>query len=79
MLVLSGVGDFRVPITQSYKLFHALKDAGVNTQFFAYPVSGHMMPRNTCVLASGAYHIPRIHWQMDGVATSLVGDLQITL
>ncbi|HTR76801.1 MAG TPA: S9 family peptidase [Gemmatimonadaceae bacterium] len=40
-LVLSDVGDFRVPITQSYKLFHALKDAGVNTQFFAYPVSGH--------------------------------------
>jgi len=40
-LVLSDVGDFRVPITQSYKLFHALKDAGVTTQFFAYPVSGH--------------------------------------
>jgi dipeptidyl aminopeptidase/acylaminoacyl peptidase len=40
-LVLSDVGDFRVPITQSYKLFHALKDNGVTTQFFAYPIGGH--------------------------------------
>jgi dipeptidyl aminopeptidase/acylaminoacyl peptidase len=40
-LILSDVGDFRVPITQSYKLFHALKDLGVTTQFFAYPISGH--------------------------------------
>jgi dipeptidyl aminopeptidase/acylaminoacyl peptidase len=40
-LILSDVGDFRVPITQSYKLFHALKDYGVTTQFFAYPIGGH--------------------------------------
>jgi dienelactone hydrolase len=40
-LILSDVGDFRVPITQSYKLFHALKDNGVTTQFFAYPIGGH--------------------------------------
>ena len=33
--------DYRVPITQSYKLFHALKDFGVTTQFVAYPISGH--------------------------------------
>ena len=40
-LVLCDVGDYRVPITQSYRLFHALKDNGVETEFYAYPVSGH--------------------------------------
>jgi dipeptidyl aminopeptidase/acylaminoacyl peptidase len=40
-LVLCDVGDYRVPITQSYRLFHALKDNGVETAFYAYPVSGH--------------------------------------
>lgn len=40
-LIMSNVGDYRVPITQSYKLFHALKDHGVTTQFIAYPISGH--------------------------------------
>ncbi len=40
-LILSDVGDYRVTITQAYGLYHALKDNGVQTQFFAYPVSGH--------------------------------------
>jgi len=40
-LVLSDTGDFRVTITQSYQLYHALKDNGVTTRFFAYPVGGH--------------------------------------
>ena len=40
-LILSDTGDYRVPVTQSYKLFHALKDNGVTTQFFAYPTAGH--------------------------------------
>jgi dipeptidyl aminopeptidase/acylaminoacyl peptidase len=40
-LILSDTGDFRVPVTQSYQLFHALKDNGVPTRFFAYPVGGH--------------------------------------
>ncbi|HYV99449.1 MAG TPA: S9 family peptidase [Gemmatimonadaceae bacterium] len=40
-LIMSNVGDYRVPITQSYKLFHALKDYGVTTQFIAYPIAGH--------------------------------------
>lgn len=40
-LVLSDTGDARVPITQSYKLFRALKDNGVPTKFVAFPVSGH--------------------------------------
>ncbi|HTV92265.1 MAG TPA: S9 family peptidase [Verrucomicrobiae bacterium] len=40
-LILSDVGDDRVPITQSYKFYHALKDRGTTVQFWAYPVSGH--------------------------------------
>jgi dipeptidyl aminopeptidase/acylaminoacyl peptidase len=40
-LILSTTGDARVPVTQSYKLFHALRDNGVETKFIAYPVSGH--------------------------------------
>jgi dipeptidyl aminopeptidase/acylaminoacyl peptidase len=40
-LILSDTGDFRVPITQSFQLYHALVDNGVPAQFIAYPVSGH--------------------------------------
>jgi len=40
-LIMATTGDSRVPITQSYRLYHALKDNGVTTKFIAYPVSGH--------------------------------------
>ena len=40
-LVLCDVGDYRVPITQSYAWYRALKDHGIVTQFIAYPVGGH--------------------------------------
>jgi len=40
-LLLHDVGDARVTITQSYSLFHALKDNHVEVKFFAYPVGGH--------------------------------------
>ncbi|MGH9731898.1 MAG: prolyl oligopeptidase family serine peptidase [Candidatus Acidiferrales bacterium] len=40
-LILCDTGDFRVPIVQSYEMYHALRDNGVTTQFFAYPVRGH--------------------------------------
>jgi len=40
-LILSDTGDYRVPITQSFQLYHTLMDNGVATQFIAYPVSGH--------------------------------------
>ena len=40
-LILATTGDARVPVTQSYKLFHALRDNGVETKFIAYPASGH--------------------------------------
>jgi len=40
-LILSDADDPRVPVTQSYKLYHALKDNGVSVQFIAYPIPGH--------------------------------------
>jgi dipeptidyl aminopeptidase/acylaminoacyl peptidase len=40
-LILSDTGDARVPITQSYEMFRALRDRGTTVQFFAYPVQGH--------------------------------------
>jgi dipeptidyl aminopeptidase/acylaminoacyl peptidase len=40
-LIMATTGDARVPIVQSYRLYHALKDNGVTTKFVAYPVSGH--------------------------------------
>jgi dipeptidyl aminopeptidase/acylaminoacyl peptidase len=40
-LIMHDTGDARVTITQSYELFHALKDNGVPVKFFAYPVGGH--------------------------------------
>ena len=40
-LILSNTGDYRVPITQSYELYHSLRDRGIPTQFIAYPLGGH--------------------------------------
>jgi dipeptidyl aminopeptidase/acylaminoacyl peptidase len=40
-LILSDTADARVPITQSYEMYHALKDNGVTVKFYAYPVPGH--------------------------------------
>ncbi|HXW76659.1 MAG TPA: prolyl oligopeptidase family serine peptidase, partial [Candidatus Eremiobacteraceae bacterium] len=40
-LILSDTGDVRVPITQSFEMYHALKDNGVTADFWAYPVAGH--------------------------------------
>jgi dipeptidyl aminopeptidase/acylaminoacyl peptidase len=41
-LLLSNTGDARVAITQSYKLFRAMQDNGIETRFVAYPTSGHL-------------------------------------
>jgi dipeptidyl aminopeptidase/acylaminoacyl peptidase len=41
-LILSNTGDRRVTISQSYKLYHALKDNGVEVEFVAYPVNAHV-------------------------------------
>jgi dipeptidyl aminopeptidase/acylaminoacyl peptidase len=40
-LILSDLGDERVTVSQSYKLYHALKDNGIEVQFVVYPVPGH--------------------------------------
>lgn len=40
-LILATTGDERVTVSQSYKLYHALKDNDVEVRFIAYPVGGH--------------------------------------
>ncbi len=40
-LIMSNTGDFRVPITQSFGLYRALKDNHVTTEFYAIPSGGH--------------------------------------
>ena len=40
-LILGDVGDPNVPIVNSYEMFHALRDRGVPTEFYAYPVDSH--------------------------------------
>jgi len=40
-LVMCDTGDVRVPITQSYQMYRALRDNGVPVKFIAYPVGGH--------------------------------------
>ena len=41
-LIMGDTYDVRVPITQSYELFHALRDEGVPVKFVVYPVDGHL-------------------------------------
>lgn len=40
-LILANTGDPRVPITQSYKLYHTLIDNGTFTKFWAWPIPAH--------------------------------------
>jgi len=40
-LILSDMGDVRVPAVESFEMYRALSDNGVETKFVAYPVSGH--------------------------------------
>ena len=40
-LIMGDVGDNNVVITNSYKLYHAIKDNGTAVEFVAYPVPGH--------------------------------------
>ncbi len=40
-LILCDVGDPNVPIINSYEMYHALRDNGVKTEFYAYPVDSH--------------------------------------
>jgi dipeptidyl aminopeptidase/acylaminoacyl peptidase len=41
LLILSDTGDQRVPIAQSYALYHALRDRGRTVKFVAFPRAGH--------------------------------------
>ena len=41
LLLLSTTGDVRVPVTQSYKLYHALKERGQDVRMILWPVPGH--------------------------------------
>ncbi len=40
-LIMHNLRDDRVPVTQGYELFHALRDNGVTAQFIVYPIAGH--------------------------------------
>jgi dipeptidyl aminopeptidase/acylaminoacyl peptidase len=40
-LILANIGDPRVPVTQSYKLYHTLIDNGTVTKFMAWPIPAH--------------------------------------
>lgn len=40
-LILANTADPRVPISQSYKLYHSLKDNGTITKFIAWPIPAH--------------------------------------
>jgi dipeptidyl aminopeptidase/acylaminoacyl peptidase len=40
-LIMATTGDARVPITQSYQLYRAMKDNDVPVKFVAFPVAGH--------------------------------------
>ena len=42
VLILANTLDPRVPITHSYKLFHALRDNNITTRFIAWPIAAHM-------------------------------------
>jgi dipeptidyl aminopeptidase/acylaminoacyl peptidase len=41
MLILTNTGDARVPFTESFAMFRALRDNDVPVRFIAYPISGH--------------------------------------
>jgi dipeptidyl aminopeptidase/acylaminoacyl peptidase len=43
-LILHDTGDPRVPITNAYAMYHALKDNGVTVKFIAVPVAEHGLP-----------------------------------
>ncbi|HEY9165792.1 MAG TPA: S9 family peptidase [Candidatus Kryptonia bacterium] len=40
-LIMGDAGDPNVPIINSYEMYHALRDNGVHTEFYTYPVDTH--------------------------------------
>jgi dipeptidyl aminopeptidase/acylaminoacyl peptidase len=55
-LILHDTGDRRVPITNAYALYHALKDNGVTVKFIAVPVAAHF-PYGNPVHESDIYRV----------------------
>lgn len=41
-LIMGNVYDVRVPIVESYEMFHALRDNGVPVKFYAFPTAEHL-------------------------------------
>ncbi len=41
-LILCNIYDVRVPIVESYEMYHALLDNHIPVEFYAYPTSGHL-------------------------------------
>jgi dipeptidyl aminopeptidase/acylaminoacyl peptidase len=41
-LILHNVNDFRVPIANAYKFYHALQDNGVPVRFVGFPIAAHI-------------------------------------
>jgi dipeptidyl aminopeptidase/acylaminoacyl peptidase len=41
-LILSNIGDERVPISESYTYFRVLQDNGIESKFIAFPITGHI-------------------------------------
>ena len=55
-LIMHDTGDRRVPITNAYALYHALKDNGVTVKFIAVPVAAHF-PYGAPVHESDIYRV----------------------
>lgn len=41
VLIVSDIGDARVPVTQSFRMYRTLKDNGKRVRFIGIPVNGH--------------------------------------
>lgn len=41
-LIMGNVFDVRVPIVESYEMYHALRDNGVPVKFYAFPTAEHL-------------------------------------
>jgi len=41
VLIISDMGDVRVPVAQSFEMYHALRDSHVPVRFVGIPVDGH--------------------------------------
>jgi dienelactone hydrolase len=66
-LLLSNTGDARVAVTQTYKLFRALEDNGIETRFVAYPTAGMIEDVDLIARDRGTMYGPGDLNEMDGL------------